>query len=447
MTKKHIFVFACIGFVFAVFIVAVIGIVRIGEDIVSIPASDVSKSSVARGNKYHAQKLTIFDILKNWQSIANSLSVPSENDLINASIFKKRDEKVEESDKPVQVYGSDSFMSDDHFPRAEYFINHCNSWDCVNTSSSNDFSWLNMSHMPVEVPFENIPLEENVFDQQPVNLESGYSEDLGFMKAETPCNQYFLSLRRNQGEIVGCRTSYTTLEALTFPFHYRTIWPFLDFRAHYFDEHDDYAANVGLGVRIEPTCINQVFGMNVYYDCRHAHRFHYNQLGLGFEILGTCWNFRLNGYLPVGNTSALNSCCLFNKFDGDFFMLRENFVDSIKGVNFELESLLAETCWVDIYLAIGGYCYSGKGCKKNIYGSEYRITADICEYLSFKVTATHDDVYKTRVQAQVSLTVPLYFQKKQACYCQWKCDTRVFQPVERHEIIVLKERSRWTWNW
>lgn len=271
--------------------------------------------------------------------------------------------------------------------------------------------------------------------QEPISLESSPKESLSFSFSHA---QYFLSLRRNQGESLGSTISYTTIESLYFPFHYQNIWPFLDLRAHCFDSADKYAANIGIGFRVAPEFTDQIFGVNAYYDCRNAHHSHFNQFGIGFEMLGGCWNFRLNGYLPVGKKSFLKSCCFFNQYIGDFFFLRENFIDGIKGANFEIESLVTEMCWGEIYLAIGGYYYQGNKCNRNIYGSEYRVSTNYCDSFSFSILATHDCVFKTRIQAQLSFTLPLN--------CQCDEDPRLFQSVRRQEMIILQKRKRFQWN-
>ncbi len=252
------------------------------------------------------------------------------------------------------------------------------------------------------------------------------------------CNQYFLSIRRNQGRSIGNNASYTTLEALSFPVHSQTLWPFLDLRAHHFDKSDKYAANAGIGFRIAPKCTDQIFGINAYYDFRHVRHAHFNQVGLGLEMLGCIWNFRLNGYLPVGQKRFLASSCFFDGYTGGFFLLHEKFIDSLKGCNFEMEALVSDFCWAELYLSMGGYYYKGNKCQGNIYGTEYRLTAKRCDRYALSVVATHDCVFKTRVEVQLTWTIPLN--------CRWLEKAALFQPVRRHELIIVDKRHRWTRN-
>ncbi len=254
---------------------------------------------------------------------------------------------------------------------------------------------------------------------------------------EIPKTQYFISLRRNQGRTVGNKYSYSTVEAFSFPFHQDNLWPFLDLRFHHFDKFGKYAANVGLGIRFIPDWTDLILGFNAYYDLRNSHRKHFNQSGLGLEILGRCWSFFLNGYLPFGKRTFLDSFC-HHSYPGGYFLLREDFIDSLAGANFEIEALIRRFCWGEIYGALGSYYYRGDKCHGDIYGTEYRLTAWFCNQLTFDINATHDCVYKTRILAQLAFTFPL----KEG----WKTNPRLYQRVRRHEIVVLNKHSLWSSN-
>ena len=251
----------------------------------------------------------------------------------------------------------------------------------------------------------------------------------------------FLSLQRNEGATVGDKISYTTLEAFAFPFNYQNFWPFLDLRYHGFGESRQNAANAGLGFRITPNFTDFIFGANAYYDYTNIHNRPFHQVGMGLEMLGCVWNFRLNGYLPVGKKTRLKSTILCAKYTKGRLLIRENYVDSLKGMNFEAEAFLTNICCTDIYLAFGGYYYKGTKCRGNILGSEYRLTLYPFKCFSFSLTATHDRVYKTRIQGQVDLT----FLFKSICAPE--DDFALFQPVRRHEMIVLDKHNMWIWNW
>lgn len=260
------------------------------------------------------------------------------------------------------------------------------------------------------------------------------------MNSYNPFNisgQYLLTLRRNQGNVVGDKQSYTTLEALSFPLEYNHYWPFIDARYHAMDS-GGCAANLGIGVRTILPGFNQIVGANIYYDYRNAYDVGFSQIGFGLEMINCLWSCRLNGYLPVGRKKALVSFCREDSFEGSFFFQKERFADSLAGADFGVDALVARICCTDIYLGFGVYYYKAKKCEPDIYGTEYRLSAKLTDYLSFDLDVTHDSVFNTRLQGQLAFTVPF------GAFCGRS--ERMFLPVRRREIIVLGRHNWYTWN-
>jgi hypothetical protein len=260
------------------------------------------------------------------------------------------------------------------------------------------------------------------------------------LSADTKNNQTLLSLRRNEGQIVGNERSYTTFEVCYFSSRYQNIWPFIDLRYHCCEKFVPYAANVGLGLRTSPKNTEIIFGFNAYYDVEKRHRHCFNQLGLGFEILNyRLFNFRWNGYLPLGKKKNLTSSSLFDGYSDGYFILREDFLKSLKGMNFEIEAQLTKIFRTQIFLTIAAYYYKNHNrCRGDIYGSEYRLTAKPCNYFTINLSLTNDNLFKTNVQGQFVLTIPFnsYGENERA----------IFQPVKRHELIVVDKQRWWTKN-
>lgn len=279
-----------------------------------------------------------------------------------------------------------------------------------------------------------------------------------YATAQDPANQYFLSLRRNQGQSIYSKESYTTLEASSFPtiikepfanrFKIKNAYPFIDLRYHQFD-NSGYAMSTGLGVRFDSTTSNRIYGVNAYYDYRRGCRSGFHQLGLGFELLGfrERWNFRLNGYLPVGNKSRLCFFCLFDEYIGDFFFIHEKFRDSLRGINFEVERLFRDD--KTLALAIGPYYYNRKkGCQTHMFGSYLRMSKEFLKYCRFSVLASYDNIFKGRIQAQIGVTLPFYYQTNEnGKFHIANLNPQLYQRVQRNDAIILKSRNRWTWNW
>jgi hypothetical protein len=269
-----------------------------------------------------------------------------------------------------------------------------------------------------------------------------------YMDYTPPSNQYFLTIRRNQGPSLISSKSYTTLQSFSFPFTVGNIHPFIDLRFHQFDRTSEFATNLGLGLRVE-SASSLIFGVNAYYDYRKAHKSDYSQVGLGFEVIGGLWNLRLNGYQPVGKKNRLVSYCLYDCYTDGYFFLQETYATAMKGANFEIERVLKDFSWGDIRLGLGTYYYHrNKGCRKNICGPEIRLTSNITDYITVSVLATYDKVYNTRIQAQIGLTLPFYVQSSDTGrFHLGNSNRRLYQPVYRNDAMLVKTRNSWTWNY
>jgi len=68
-------------------------------------------------------------------------------------------------------------------------------------------------------------------------------------------------------------------------------------------DRDDvlFSANIGGGYRYYVEEMDRIFGVNAFYDYRDTGLHSFNQIGVGIETLGTCLDFRANGYFVVGD--------------------------------------------------------------------------------------------------------------------------------------------------
>lgn len=262
------------------------------------------------------------------------------------------------------------------------------------------------------------------------------------------------------GKGVGYRTGYTSLGLWTsFNSMCDCFRPFVDIRGHVFN-NGEKAANVGLGGRYCCSCLDVIFGGNIYYDYRQGRFSDYNQIGIGAEILGACWDFRINGYIPVGRREGCK-CKIFDDFEGDFFASCFRQERSLAGFDAELGSYLkrrnpCNCCDFDLYAAIGPYYYSRPhDWGRTVFGGQVRLAASWMDCLTAEVIATSDHVYHTRVQGRFEINIPLG-----AGWCFWECNKNndcgncsCCWPrcvdclrVWRREIIVLDNHCEWITN-
>ena len=77
---------------------------------------------------------------------------------------------------------------------------------------------------------------------------------------------------------------------------------FLEGRLLWSTNNSTLGGNVLLGHRFYNSSDNRIFGGYVSYDNRNTGNAVFNQIGTGFESLGENWDFRINAYIPVGDT-------------------------------------------------------------------------------------------------------------------------------------------------
>ncbi len=250
-----------------------------------------------------------------------------------------------------------------------------------------------------------------------------------------------VSARYTTPQGIGYNHGYTTLEGFFSPINLcRDAWlPFLDLRGHVFD-NGKMAANAGLGVRYLAN--SRVWGVNSYYDYRNTHRQHYNQVAAGLETLGKIWDFRINGYLPVGWKQSRLYHTKFDLFEGHYMILRSSRNFAMKGANAEAGFHLDCFRQAPLYFAGGPYYLTGKGAST--WGGELRASVDLFNrYVRLEGRTAYDHFFKWTGQGIVSVNVPFGARAKvKQDPCTSRCDAvslaaRMVQPVDRMEIIPV----------
>src|SRR5579863_10638411 len=200
---------------------------------------------------------------------------------------------------------------------------------------------------------------------------------------------------------IGYNTGYATVEGFFAP-SINTWLPFVDLRGHVFDD-GKFAANAGLGLRYLST--SRVWGVNAYYDYRNTKHRHYNQVAAGLESLGTIWDFRINGYLPVGKTHSHFFHNRFSHFKGHQLILRSSQDFAMKGVNAEAGIHVDHYKNAPLYFAAGPYYLTGSG--KSTWGGQFRASIDLFHrYLRVEGNTSYDHFFKWIGQGQVSVNIP-----------------------------------------
>ncbi|MCB1180715.1 MAG: inverse autotransporter beta domain-containing protein [Chlamydiia bacterium] len=215
-------------------------------------------------------------------------------------------------------------------------------------------------------------------------------------------------------------------------------YPFLDLDFHRVG-NANFAGNFGIGWRKFSSNYNKMFGANIYYDMRRQRDETLQQIGFGVELWGDCWDVRVNGYIPIGKNRLFVDSDTF-EFNDPYETTRNDFIGGLWGADAEIGTWLCRTCCYDFYVAAGPYFYQSQGCCpcNSFLGGMGRAALILCDYLTVGLSVTYDHIYRTRVQGDVALSIPLP--------CATSCWRYIFDPVYRNRIIVTEKLSCWVSN-
>lgn len=256
-------------------------------------------------------------------------------------------------------------------------------------------------------------------------------------------------VRHIEGKGIGYRKGYTTVEGF-FAADPSTmcVMPFLDLRGHVFND-GKLASNAGLGIRSLLGC--RIYGLNAYYDYRKTRRQHYNQVGAGLETLGTLWDFRINGYLPVGKKKSQAFDFGFEEFSGHQAIVSRKFEYAFKEANAEVGFHIWRNKNFDFYGAAGPYYLAGS--YAHAWGGKARLMGTLYEYVTLEVSDSYDSIFHNIVQGEIGIRIPFgprstVKRSKSSCFNSSSFPTAITQrmvdPVFRQEIIPVKNHTQKT---
>ncbi|MBS0648558.1 MAG: inverse autotransporter beta domain-containing protein [Verrucomicrobia bacterium] len=239
---------------------------------------------------------------------------------------------------------------------------------------------------------------------------------------------------------VGYKNGYSSMTGFfTVPSTLDGSWvPFLELRGHIFNDGKP-AVNGGVGLRYLGD--SRIWGFNTFYDYRETHRFHYNQVGFGFETLGEIWDFRVNAYIPVGKKSSPS----FHTHEvvEDFFMLDTVFSSrhevAMIGANAEVAAHVLRKENYKLYAATGPYYFERQG--RVAWGGEGRVALTLFDHVRLQLSGSYDPVFHGIVQGEVAFMFSFggkrSIKQSSGCDRRYMIQERALQKIDRNEIIVV----------
>jgi hypothetical protein len=122
-----------------------------------------------------------------------------------------------------------------------------------------------------------------------------------------------------------------------------------------------------------------------------------------------------------------------------------HYESSLFAANAEIGGALFDNDKFSLYVAAGPYFFSGR-CNPSIWGGELRVQPQIKDYLAVNLRYNYDTVFRNTFQAEFIFSIPLYQMNKKR---SWKelSDRKIYQRVERFDVIPLCRRSCWQTNY
>lgn len=242
------------------------------------------------------------------------------------------------------------------------------------------------------------------------------------------------------GEGVGYDSGFSTIQALSFlTFCKKNYWAYTDLKFHFFDDRQ-IAGNVGVGVRHLLYNSSRIIGLNAYYDFRRSDNdFFFNQIGLGFEILTGCLDFRFNAYIPFDRQKIIDQN-IFDQYENGYVIKTKLIEAAYRGFSFEFGGPLCLFNCVFNYPAAGGYFFKDSDAKA-VIGGYLRNFVYFKNVFFLEGKISYDTVFETRIQGRVGISIPLgkCYQNCGNCLQYWS--------TYRNNIIVLDEFCKWKRNY
>ena len=196
-------------------------------------------------------------------------------------------------------------------------------------------------------------------------------------------------------------------------------------------------ANIGTGWRWWMQDIDRVVGLSAWYDHDGGHTEKYNQIGLSFESLGRYIDYRVNGYIPVGEDSHVVGSAVTGSafFSGNNIVQTRLTATESAYTGFDVESggplpLLGR-------YGVSGYAgvyYFRNNDQGDFTGVSGRLSAQINEDVSIGMQVTNDAVFDFNAQFQLQVTLPDGMPSR--WLRQLRVKDRLFHPVWRNYRVT-----------
>lgn len=203
------------------------------------------------------------------------------------------------------------------------------------------------------------------------------------------------------------------------------------------DNGGELGCNVGLVQRLYSERWDRIVGVNVFYDHREEDGSRFHQIGCGVESLGTLFDWRLNGYFPVGDDlfMAEGGGVTSAEFSGRQILV--NFVanKALTGFDSEVGGIIPRTR--EILRGYAGLYNFWGDASDSVVGFQGRLEARLQDSVLLHLGLTNDGTFGTNCVVGVGLYWGGFSAKTSA---PTRAASRLADKVYRNQNITI-ERS------
>ena len=253
-----------------------------------------------------------------------------------------------------------------------------------------------------------------------------------------------ITFKHREANGIGYPTGYTSAEGFFSTSKTPNLLAFTDVRAHVFNDSKK-AYNLGVGVRGLSEPLRAVLGANVFYDYRDGLHRAFNQVGVGLEVLGTKWDVRANGYIPVHNIKKKYRDG-FLKFKGSSAVFQKRYEFAFVGCELAFtRELIKRKNW-DVRTKLAGYWFNGE-YGKNAGGGLFELSTNITRYLTLKGQASYDTLFRGVFQGEAAVNFPFGWRLEERDSSLpprviQSLEDRLIETVDRFEMIVTSTKRK-----
>ena len=216
------------------------------------------------------------------------------------------------------------------------------------------------------------------------------------------------------------------------------------------DNDANLGSNLLLGHRFWVPKDKRIYGGYVAWDTRDTGSEVFNQLGLGIESLGDRWDWRVNSYLPLGNSrrasSRSGSQITGANFQNNNLLLGLADVQAVQsaltGIEAEAGLKITEFGNSGSLRGFGGLYYLTGDDVNGTVGARFRVQAQPIASVSLGTGIQFDDIFGTNFLFRVGVGFPaLAVRSRDRPSTPDRLVQRLAEPVARNHAILVERQQ------